>query len=60
MFKRASRRGSGINAEPITYTHKGKQPQCTSGRRRCDVARMGVALAKVRRGGSVWTLALMD
>ncbi|MGZ5095524.1 MAG: PQQ-dependent dehydrogenase, methanol/ethanol family [Burkholderiales bacterium] len=52
---------SGINAQPITYTHKGKQYiSIQVGIGGVNVARMGAQLANVPRGGSVWTFALMD
>jgi alcohol dehydrogenase (cytochrome c) len=52
---------SGINAQPITYTHKGKQYVSVQvGVGGVNVARMGAQLANVPRGGSVWTFALMD
>jgi alcohol dehydrogenase (cytochrome c) len=52
---------SGINAQPITYTHKGRQYVSVQvGLGGVNVARMGAALANVPRGGSVWTFALQD
>jgi alcohol dehydrogenase (cytochrome c) len=52
---------SGINAQPITYTHKGKQYVSVQvGVGGVNVLRMGPQLANVPRGGSVWTFALMD
>jgi alcohol dehydrogenase (cytochrome c) len=52
---------SGINAQPITYTHKGKQYVSVQvGIGGVNVARMGPQLANVPRGGSVWTFALVD
>ena len=52
--------GSGINAQPITYTHKGRQyVTVLSGLGGVNVARMGEQLKNVPRGGSVWTFALM-
>jgi alcohol dehydrogenase (cytochrome c) len=52
---------SGINAQPITYTHKGKQYVSVQvGIGGVNVARMGPQLANVPRGGSVWTFALME
>ena len=53
------RTGSGINAQPITWTKNGKQyvtvlsglGGSTSGRR---------GLPDIPLGGSVWTFALMD
>lgn len=50
---------SGINAQPITYTHKGRQYVSVQvGLGGVNVARMGPQLANVPRGGSVWTFAL--
>ena len=52
---------SGINAQPITYTYKGKQYVSVQvGLGGVNVARMGAQLANVPRGGSVWTFALVD
>lgn len=52
--------GSGINAQPITYTHKGRQyVTIQSGIGGVNVLRMAQQLANVPRGGSVWTFALM-
>ena len=52
---------SGINAQPITYTYKGKQYVSVQvGVGGVNVARMGAQLANVPRGGSVWTCALPD
>jgi alcohol dehydrogenase (cytochrome c) len=52
--------GSGINAQPITYTHKGMQyVSIQSGLGGVNVVRMGEQLRNVPRGGSVWTFALM-
>ncbi len=52
---------SGINAQPITFTHKGRQyVAIQSGIGGVNVARMGEQLKNVPRGGSVWVFALMD
>jgi alcohol dehydrogenase (cytochrome c) len=52
--------GSGINAQPITYTHQGRQyVAIQSGLGGVNVLRMGDALKNVPRGGSVWAFALM-
>jgi alcohol dehydrogenase (cytochrome c) len=52
--------GSGINAQPITFTHKGRQyVVIQSGLGGVNQARMRVELANVPRGGSVWAFALM-
>jgi len=52
--------GSGINAQPITYTYKGRQyVAIQSGLGGVNVLRMAQQLANVPRGGSVWTFALM-
>lgn len=52
---------SGINAQPITYTHKGRQYVSVQvGLGGVNVVRMGPQLANVPRGGSVWTFALVD
>jgi alcohol dehydrogenase (cytochrome c) len=52
---------SGINAQPITYTHKGRQYVSVQvGIGGVNVARMGPQLANVPRGGSVWTFAVME
>jgi alcohol dehydrogenase (cytochrome c) len=52
--------GSGINAQPITFTHKGRQYVAVqSGLGGVNVVRMGDALKNVPRGGSVWAFALM-
>ena len=52
--------GSGINAQPITFTHKGRQyVAIQSGLGGVNVVRMGEALKNVPRGGSVWAFALM-
>ncbi len=51
---------SGINAQPITFTHKGRQYLAVqSGLGGVNVVRMGEALRNVPRGGSVWAFALM-
>jgi alcohol dehydrogenase (cytochrome c) len=52
---------SGINAQPITYTHKGKQYVSVQvGLGGVNAQRMGAAHANVPRGGSVWTFALFE
>ena len=52
---------SGINAQPITFTHKGRQyVAIQSGVGGVNVVRMGEQLKNVPRGGSVWVFALMD
>jgi alcohol dehydrogenase (cytochrome c) len=52
--------GSGINAQPITFTHNGRQyVAIQSGIGGVNVLRMGEALKNVPRGGSVWVFALM-
>jgi alcohol dehydrogenase (cytochrome c) len=52
--------GSGINAQPITFTHNGRQyVAIQSGLGGVNVLRMGEALKNVPRGGSVWVFALM-
>jgi len=52
--------GSGINAQPITYTYQGRQYVAVqSGLGGVNVLRMGDALKNVPRGGSVWAFALM-
>jgi alcohol dehydrogenase (cytochrome c) len=52
--------GSGINAQPITFTHKGRQyVAIQSGLGGVNQARMRAELANVPRGGSVWAFALM-
>jgi alcohol dehydrogenase (cytochrome c) len=51
--------GSGINAQPITYTFQGRQyVAIQSGLGGVNVLRMGDALKNVPRGGSVWAFAL--
>jgi len=52
--------GSGINAQPITFTVQGRQyVAIQSGIGGVNVLRMGDALRNVPRGGSVWAFALM-
>jgi alcohol dehydrogenase (cytochrome c) len=52
--------GSGVNAQPITYTVQGRQyVAIQSGLGGVNVVRMGDALRNVPRGGSVWAFALM-
>jgi len=52
--------GSGINAQPITFTHKGRQyVAIQSGLGGVNVLRMGEQLKNVPRGGSVWVFALL-
>jgi alcohol dehydrogenase (cytochrome c) len=52
--------GSGINAQPITFTVQGRQYVAVqSGLGGVNVLRMGDALRNVPRGGSVWAFALM-
>ena len=52
--------GSGINAQPITFTHKGRQyVAIQSGLGGVNQARMREELKNVPRGGSVWAFALM-
>jgi alcohol dehydrogenase (cytochrome c) len=52
---------SGINAQPITFTHKGRQyvaiQSGLGGRKRCA---HGEHVKNVPRGGSMWVFALMD
>ena len=53
--------GSGLNAQPITFTHKGRQYVVVqSGLGGVNQARMAAELRNVPRGGSVWAFALMD
>jgi len=53
--------GSGINAQPITYTHNGRQyVSILSGLGGVNANRQRQLLENVPRGGSVWTFALMD
>ena len=53
--------GSGINAQPITFTHKGRQyVVIQSGLGGVNQARMAAELRNVPRGGSVWAFALTD
>jgi len=53
--------GSGINAQPITYTYKGRPIRHRAGghRRRGYWNQAREALKSVPPGGSVWTFALM-
>jgi alcohol dehydrogenase (cytochrome c) len=52
---------SGINAQPITYTHQGKQyVTVLSGLGGVNASRMREQLKNVPRGGSVWTFALRE
>ena len=52
---------SGINAQPITYTHNGRQyVTIQSGLGGVNAARQAALLTNIPRGGSVWTFALMD
>ena len=52
---------SGINAQPITYTHKGRQyVSIQSGFGGVNAARQAALLTNIPRGGSVWTFALME
>ncbi len=52
--------GSGINAQPITYTYQGRQYVAVlSGLGGVNVARMGEQLKNIPRGGSVWAFALL-
>jgi alcohol dehydrogenase (cytochrome c) len=52
--------GSGVNAQPITFTHKGKQyVTILSGLGGVNQNRMREQLKNVPAGGSVWTFALM-
>jgi alcohol dehydrogenase (cytochrome c) len=52
--------GSGINAQPITFTHQGRQyVAIQSGLGGVNVVRMGEQLRNVPRGGSVWVFALL-
>ena len=52
--------GSGINAQPITFTHKGRQyVAIQSGLGGVNQARMAGELKNVPRGGSVWAFELM-
>src|SRR5262249_51073050 len=46
---------SGINAQPITFTFKGRQyVAIQSGIGGVNVARMGAQLKDIPRGGSIW------
>lgn len=50
---------SGINANPITWSHKGKQyVTVLSGLGGLGVRYAGTALKNVPKGGSVWTFAV--
>src|SRR5262245_3853774 len=52
--------GSGVNAQPITFTHKGRQYVAVlSGLGGVNQNRMREQLKNVPPGGSVWTFALM-
>jgi glucose dehydrogenase len=52
---------SGINAQPITYTHNGKQHVAIQvGLGGVNASRMAAQLTNVPRGGSVWVFALME
>ena len=52
---------SGINAQPITYTHKGKQYVAIQvGLGGVNASRMAKELANVPRGGAVWVFALSE
>ena len=52
--------GSGVNAQPITFTHKGRQYVAVlSGLGGVNQNRMREQLKNVPYGGSVWTFALM-
>ena len=52
--------GSGVNAQPITYTYKGRQyVTVLSGIGGVYLAQAREALKNVPAGGSVWTFALM-
>jgi alcohol dehydrogenase (cytochrome c) len=52
---------SGINAQPITYTHKGRQYVAVQvGLGGVNAARMRQQLENVPRGGSVWAFALPE
>lgn len=52
---------SGINAQPITFTHKGRQYVAVQvGVGGVNVARMRQQLENVPRGGSVWAFALPE
>ena len=51
--------GSGINAQPITYTHNGQQyVTILSGVGGLYMNQAREALKNVPQGGSVWTFAL--
>ncbi len=52
---------SGINAQPVTFTHKGKQyVTIQSGLGGTGALRMGDFFRNQPRNGSVWTFALAD
>ena len=52
--------GSGLNAQPITFTYKGRQYVAVqSGLGGVNQARMAAELRNVPRGGSVWVFALL-
>jgi alcohol dehydrogenase (cytochrome c) len=52
--------GSGVNAQPITYTYKGRQyVTVLSGIGGVYLAQARAALKNVPAGGSVWTFALL-
>ena len=51
---------SGINAQPTTHTHNGRQyVSIQVGGGGVNVVRTGAQLANVPSGGSVWTFALI-
>ncbi len=53
--------GSGINAQPITFTFKGRQyVVIQSGLGGVNQIRMAGELKNIPRGGSVWAFAVMD
>jgi alcohol dehydrogenase (cytochrome c) len=51
--------GSSVNATPITFTHKGQQYVSIASGLGGQLANRAVG-AKMPRGGSVWTFALMS
>jgi len=52
---------SGINAQPITFTHKGRQYVAVQvGLGGVNPNRMQKELANVPRGGAVWVFALPE
>ena len=52
--------GSGVNAQPVTFTHKGRQfVTVLSGIGGVYRNQAGNELKNVPPGGSVWTFALM-